>query len=291
MTSDVLDLDLLRTFVLAVDLESFAKAADQVARSQSAVSLQMQRLEEMMGKPLFIKQGRGWHLSPAGELLLGYARQLLEVNDRAVQALKDTRLEGAVRLGLPADFAESGLPVVLARFAAVYPQVEITIVIDRQAVLLQQLHAGKLDVIISMDFALPARAISIGRLPLRWIGNAATRIDKAQPLPLLLFEAPCIMRQAGLDALERARRPWRVVLTSPSLAGLWAAAQAGLGVTLRTEIGLPTGCKVLRSGLPALPTVHLFLLLQKQQRPAALARLVAILEDTLREQVNNIPKK
>jgi len=180
---------------------------------------------------------------------------------------------------------------VLARFTAVYPQVQITIVIDRQAVLLQQLHAGKLDVIISMDFALPARAIPIGRLPLRWIGGAATRIDKTQPLPLLLFEAPCMMRQAGLEALERARRPWRTVLTSPSLAGLWAAAQAGLGVTLRTETGLPAGCKVLHTGLPALPTMHLFLLLQKQQPPAAVARLAAILEDTLKEQVNNTRKK
>lgn len=293
MTSDLMDLDLLRTFVLAVDMDSFARAADRVARSQSAVSLQMQRLEEMTGRPLFLKQGRGWQLTPTGELLLGYARQLLEINDRAVQALHDTRLEGQVSLGLPADFAETELPVILARFAAVYPDIQITIIIDRQAVLHRQLHSGKLDVIVSMGMELPSTAIPVGKLPLRWIGGHTTRIARQQPVPLLLFEAPCIIRQAGLDALEQAQLPWREVLTSPSLAGLWAAAQAGLGITLRTEIGLPAGCKVLApaTGLPALPVLHLFLLQQKQSPSPAVARLVDILVTTLKEQVNNIRKK
>jgi DNA-binding transcriptional LysR family regulator len=293
MTSDLMDLDLLRTFVLAVDMDSFAKAADRVARSQSAVSLQMQRLEEMTGRPLFLKQGRGWQLTPAGELLLGYARQMLEINDRAVQALQDTKLEGQVSLGLPADFAETELPVILARFAAVYPHVQITIVIDRQAVLQQQLHSGKLDVIVSMGQHLPPDAIPIGKLPLRWIGSQESRIHQEQPLPLLLFEAPCIIRQVGLEALEQVQRPWRVVLTSPSLSGLWAAAQAGLGITLRTEIGLPAGCRIMPAvaGLPPLPVFHLFLLQQKQSPSPAVARLSDILTATIKEQINNLRKK
>jgi DNA-binding transcriptional LysR family regulator len=293
MTGDIMDLDLLRTFVLAVDLDSFAKAADRVARSQSAVSLQMQRLEEMTGQPLFIKQGRSWHLTAAGEMLLGYAKQLLDINDRAVRALNDTRLEGQVRLGLSADFAESELPVILARFAEVYPQVQITIVIDRQAVLQQQLKAGHLDVIVNMHFHTPPDAIPIGQLPLRWIGSEATRLTAEQPLPLLLFEAPCIIRQAGLEALDGAKRAWRVVLTSPSLAGLWAAAQAGLGVTIRTAIGLPPGCKVLpaSAGLPPLPFLHLFLQQQKQHPAPAVERLTEILQETLREQVQRVRKK
>jgi len=293
MTSDIMDLDLLRTFVLAVDLDSFAKAADRVARSQSAVSLQMQRLEEMTGQPLFIKQGRGWHLTAAGEMLLGYAKQLLDINDRAVRALSDTQLEGQVRLGISADFAESELPVVLARFAAVYPQVQITIVIDRQAVLMKQLQAGQLDVIVNMHFHTPADAIPIGQLPLRWIGSPATRLVPDQPLPLLLFEAPCIVRQAGLEALEAAQRSWRIVLTSPSLAGLWAAAQAGLGVTIRTAIGVPPGCKLLpaSTGLPPLPVMHLFLQQQKQHPAPAVERLTEILQETLREQVQGVRKK
>lgn len=293
MTSDLMDLDLLRTFVLAVDMDSFAKAAERVARSQSAVSLQMQRLEEITGRPLFLKQGRGWQLTPAGELLLGYARQMLDINDKAVQALNDTRLEGQVSLGLPADFAESELPVILARFAAVYPHVQISIVIDRQAVLHQQLQNGKLDVIVCMGPQLPQEAIPIGKLPLRWIGGQAGRVQPDQPVPLLLFEAPCIIRQVGLEALEQAGRPWRVVLTSPSLSGLWAAAQAGLGITLRTEIGVPAGCKILpaAAGLPPLPAFHLFLLRQKQSPSPAVSRLSDILAATIKEQINNLRKK
>jgi DNA-binding transcriptional LysR family regulator len=293
MTAELMDLDLLRTFVLAVDMDSFAKAADRVARSQSAVSLQMQRLEELTGRPLFLKQGRGWRLTPTGELLLGYAKQMLEINDRAIQALNDTRLEGAVSLGLPPDFAESELPVILARFAAVYPNVEISIVIDRQAVLHQQLQKGKLDMIVSMGFGLPADAIPIGKLPLCWIGGSSADVPKQHPLPLLLFEAPCIIRQAGLDALEQQQRSWRVILTSPSLSGLWAATQAGLGITLRTPVGLPSGCRIIpaNAGLPALPVLHLFLLQQKQSPSPAVARLTEILVGTIKEQVNNIRKK
>lgn len=293
MIRDLLDLDLLRTFMLAADLESFAKAADRIARSQSAVSLQMQRLEEMAGKPLFLKQGRSWQLTPAGELLLGYARQMLDVNDRAIQALQDTHIEGHVRLGLLADFAESGLPVVLARFAGIYPNVRIEVKIDRQAVLQQLLQSGKLDVIINYGRQTPALALPVGRLPMRWIGSAATAITAKQPLPLLLFESPCLFRKAGLEALELARRPWRETLTSPSLAGLWAAAQAGLGITLRTEMGLPAGCKVLTrtSGLPALPVVHIFLLKQRKAASPAAGRLTEILLETLREQVEEIRKR
>ncbi len=290
MVGDVMDLDLLRTFVLAVDLDSFAKAADRVARSQSAVSLQMQRLEEMTGQPLFIKQGRGWRLSAAGELLLGYAKQLLDINDRAVRALNDTQLEGQVRLGLPADFAESELPVILARFAAIYPQVQITVMIDRQAVLVQQLQSGQLDLIVNLDLQPPQEGTPIGRLPLRWIGNATTQINAEQPLPLLLFEAPCIIRQAGLDALDQVQRSWRAVLTSHSLAGLWAAAQAGLGLTLRTEIGMPTGCKALTAGLPPLPYIYIFLQHQQQHPAPAVTRLAEILTETIQEQIQSIRK-
>ncbi|NLR81518.1 LysR substrate-binding domain-containing protein [Chitinophaga eiseniae] len=284
MITDLLDLDLLRTFVLAVDLNSFARAADQVARSQSAVSLQMQRLEETTGHQLFIKQGRGWQLTASGDLLLGYARQLLDINQQAVAALSATQIAGKVRLGIPADFAESGLPTVLARFAAVHPHMEIEVTIDRQAPLAQQLESGKLDVIISFGKTTPENAIPIGSLPVRWIGShqhiAVTRQD---PLPLLLFEAPCLFRKIGLNALEKINRSWRPALTSGSLAGMWAAAQAGLGITIRTAMGLPAGCTVLNgaSGLPSLPDVEVFMLTYKKSPSKAVKKLIEILHETI----------
>jgi len=293
MTTDLLELDLLRTFVLAVDLDSFARAADQVARSQSAVSLQMQRLEEITGQQLFLKQGRGWRLTASGEMLLGYARQMLDLNSQALTALTATHIAGKVRLGLPADFAESGLPIALARFAAIHPQMEIEVTLDRLAILAQQLQSGKLDVVISFGKEVPEAAIPIGPLPIRWIGGVNNTVASQQPLPLLLFEAPCLFRSAGLNALEKIKRNWRPALTSGSVAGMWAAAQAGLGITVRTEIGMPPGCKALTSssGLPALPDVQVFMLTHKKTPSAAVKRLIDILHETITAQLNDIRKR
>ncbi|PSL47884.1 DNA-binding transcriptional LysR family regulator [Chitinophaga niastensis] len=293
MITDLLDLDLLRTFVLAVDMDSFARAAEQVSRSQSAVSLQMQRLEEITGHKLFLKQGRGWRLTASGELLLGYARQLLEINNKAVEALTATHIAGRVKLGLLADFSESGLPLVLARFASVHPQVEIEVTIDRQAVMLQKLQAGKLDVITTFGTHTPEDAIAIGRLPLRWIGGNNKTIALQEPLPLLLFESPCLFRAAGLEALDKVKRSWRPALTSASVAGMWAAAQAGLGITIRTEMGLPAGCIPLSAtaGLPPLSEVHIFMLTYQKSPSPAVKRLIDILRETLTEQVNEIRKR
>jgi DNA-binding transcriptional LysR family regulator len=292
MITDLLDLDLLRTFVLAVDLDSFARAAEQVSRSQSAVSLQMQRLEEITGQSLFLKQGRGWQLTANGEILLGYARQMLDINQQAIAALTATQLAGKVKLGLPADFAESGLPVALARFAAIHPQMEIEVTLDRQAILAQQLQSGKLDVIISFGKNTPEGAIPVGALPIRWIGGSNSTIALQRPLPLLLFEAPCLFRSTGLAALEKIKRAWRPALTSGSVAGMWAAAQAGLGITIRTEIGMPAGCKALpsSSGLPALPEVALFMQTHKKAPSAAVKRLIDILHETITAQINEVRK-
>lgn len=293
MITDLLDIDLLRTFVLAVEFDSFARAADQVSRSQSAVSLQMQRLEEITGQQLFLKQGRGWRLTAAGELLVGYARQMLDINNQALAALTAKHIAGKVRLGLPADFAESGLPVVLARFAGIHPQMEIEVTIDRHAILAQQLQHGKLDVIISFGKKTPEDAIPIGALPIRWIGNNNKAIAQQQPLPLLLFEAPCLFRSTGLTALEKVKRKWRPALTSGSVAGTWAAAQAGLGITIRTEMGLPPGCIALASssGLPPLPDIEVYMLTHKKTPPPAVKRLTSILHETIAMQLQEIRMK
>lgn len=293
MITDLLELDLLRTFVLAVDLDSFARAADQVARSQSAVSLQMQRLEEITGQQLFLKQGRGWRLTANGEMLLGYARQMLEINQQAITALTATHIAGRVRLGLPADFAESGLPVALARFAAIHPQMEIEVTLERQAVLAKLLQSGKLDVIISFGKDTPEDALPVGTLPIRWISGTISTAALQQPLPLLLFEAPCLFRTTGLAALEKVKRTWRPALTSGSVAGMWAAAQAGLGITIRTEIGMPAGCIALTpsSGLPPLPDVAVFMLTHKKTPSPAVKRLIDILHETITAQLHDIRKR
>lgn len=261
-----LDMDLLRSLTLAIDLGSFARAAERVGRTQSALSLQMRKLEDQAGQPLFRKQGRSLALTESGELLLGYARRLLDLNDEAVAAVRGRALEGEVRLGLPADFAENWLPLVLARFARAHPAVRIDVRVGRNAGMIEKVLRDELDLALAFSDADSPRVSGavethIGELPMAWIGPDGFAPPAEGPLPLILFDQPCVFRRAGLDALDRAGKSWRVTFTSPSLAGIYAAAQAGLGVSIRTGANLPKGLRTLgpADGMPALPNISLSL--------------------------------
>jgi DNA-binding transcriptional LysR family regulator len=282
-----LDMDVLRTLAVAMELGSFARAAERLGRTQSAVSLQMRRLEAQFGQPLLRKQGRGVALTEAGDVALRYARRILELNDDAVSALKGLAIAGTVRLGVHQDFAEAALPAVLARFARAHPAVRIEAQVERNAVLVDRLAHGRLDLALVFGMSAPQvsgiATVAAGELAMAWI--AARGYAPDAPLPLILFEAPCVFRDAALAALERARVPWRLALTSPSLAGLWAAADAGLGVTVRTRIGLPDRLAPLESGLPALPRVPLSLHTTAEPSPA-----VARLRDILLEELAGLAR-
>uniref|UniRef100_UPI001E5D3492 LysR family transcriptional regulator n=1 Tax=Methylobacterium sp. Leaf118 TaxID=2876562 RepID=UPI001E5D3492 len=206
-----LDMDVLRSFVTGIDLGGYARAAARLGRSPSAVSLQLRKLEDQVGCPLFLKQGRGLALTEAGEALLGYARRLLALNDAALAALRAPPLSGAVRLGLPQDVAETHLPPVLARFAQAHPQVRVGARVERDAVLRAGLAAGELDLALLWQEgaeAEPPGAVLLD-LPMAWIGPRAWpgRVPGA-PLPLAAFDAPCLFRRAGLAALDAAGIPW-----------------------------------------------------------------------------------
>jgi DNA-binding transcriptional LysR family regulator len=256
-----LDLDVLRTLVLAVDLGGFAHAARRVGRTQSAVSLQMRRLEDSAGQLLFTRAGRSFALTPAGEQVLGYARRLLAINDEAVAAVRGTRLACPVRLGVLADFAETWLPPVLARFARSHPTARLEVQVDRRIALLDALDRGRLDLALVFDAERPS-GTRLGELPMAWIAPRGSPWPPGGSLPLVLFEAPCVFRTAALGALDRAGIPWHVAFTSQSLAGIWAAVDAGLGVTVRTAAGVPRALAVLppSARLPALGSTTLWLL-------------------------------
>jgi DNA-binding transcriptional LysR family regulator len=285
MSRPTFDLDVLRTLVTGIDLGSFAKAADRLGRSTSAVSAQLKKLEDAAGAPVLRKAGRGMALTPTGEVLLGYARRLLALEDEAAHAVRGAQLHGAVRLGLQEDFGESLLTGVLAGFARAHPRVRVEVTLARNADLLQQLERGQLDLALAWRGgsrpALQGRGVA--RLPLRWIGArelGAPVPSPAEPLPLAMLEAPCLMRDAATAALDRARIPWRIAFTSASLAGVWAAVGAGLGVTVRTALALPAPLRVL-SALPALPQIGLDI----HRAHAEPAPVVARLERLLAEHV------
>lgn len=289
-----LDMDVLRTFVTGIDLGSFAKAANRLGRSPSAISLQMRKLEDQVGQPLLRRNGRGLALTEPGEMLLGYARRLLDLNDAAVSAVAAPGLSGGVRLGLPQDFTETGLPTVLARFARLHPAVRVEAHVERDLVLRAEVEAGRLDLALVWDAtgaATEGRLVT--HLPLVWIGPRAGAGFAAhpplptplpRPLPLALFGPPCLFRHAAIGALDAAGIPWRVAFSSPGLAGLWAAVSAGLGVTLRTPHGLPPTLRSLdpdEAGLPPLPGLVLRLVRGASGGDPAVDRLAELLCDTL----------
>jgi DNA-binding transcriptional LysR family regulator len=278
-----LDMDVLRTLAVAMDLGGFGKAAERLGRSQSAVSLQMRRLEERVGRPLFRREGRGLALTDAGDVVLGYARQILELNDQAVAAARGIAIGGSVRFGVPQDFGDSWLPGVLARFSRAHPSVLIEVRVDRANKLVERIAEGGLDLALMWGNPPIANAVTVQRLPMVWIGLKGYAVPKGDAVPLALFESPCVFRQPSIEALERTHRSWRLAFTSPSLGGLWAAAVAGLGVTVRTPLGLPSPLAVLgkSSGLPKLPQIALSLYTAQSEPPQAVTRLREILIEEL----------
>ncbi|WP_415869358.1 LysR substrate-binding domain-containing protein [Burkholderia ubonensis] len=299
------DIAALRSLVAGMDLGSFAKAADRVARSSSAVSAQIRKLEEQAGTPLFVKSGRGLALTDAGDAMLRYARRMIELNDEAAAAVRGVSLDGWVRIGLQEDFGEAILPGVLGRFARAHPKVRIEARVAHNAELLERLDANQLD--LALVWGDPASAAfvartgidseEIARVPMRWIGAAGVGaagsgatgdVDagepsvrmRDEPLPLVVFDRPCRFFGAATDALDRAGVPWRVAFTTPSLAGLWAAAAAGLGLTVRSHYGLPASVRLIDAaplGLPELPSVPLMLLRRASSATPTVDRLARIM--------------
>jgi DNA-binding transcriptional LysR family regulator len=281
------DMDALRSFCEGMNLGSFAKAADRLGRSTSAVSMQLKKLEEQAGVDLLRRSGRGLEPTLAGEIMLSYARRIIELNDEARTAVADMQLEGVVRLGLQEDFGERLLTDVLGRFMRSHPDLQIEAVIARNSELLSQLQGGKIDLALAWHTGVQLPyAETLGDYPMRWVGSAARaaiRTDPGEPVRLVALQSPCLMRKTATDALDRAGVSWRVVYTSASLAGVWAAVAAGLGVTVRTELGLPDDVRPLEAGagLPALPGIRLALFGAVATPTPACARMQALIRENV----------
>jgi DNA-binding transcriptional LysR family regulator len=292
-----LDMDVLRTFVTGFELGSFARAADRLGRSQSAVSSQLRKLEDQVGQPLVQKSGRGLALTTAGESLLSYAKRLLELNDEAVASVRGAEVEGWARLGLPQDFAESWLPPVLSRFAQAHPRVRVEVQVDRSPPLVEKIVKGELDIALlwGSDVKTP-HAVRVADVPMAWIGKPdwpGLKALGAEPLPLGAFAPPCVFRSAAIEALDNAGVSWRLAFTTPSLSGLWAAAEGGLGITARTTVGMPKTLVALDAaavGLPALPAVPLTLVCAEAELAASVVRLKSILVETIEESVGELAR-
>jgi len=243
--------NLLRSFVAIVDAGSMLHAADQVFVTQSALSLQVKRLEDALQQTLFVRDGRRLSLTPAGELLLDYARRLLALHDEAIAAVASGQFAGPVRIGMVQDFAEALLGDVLARFSRLHPESQVYARIAGTAELLSLLARGQLDIVIGYAGAEDTDAASIA--PMAWFGKAD--LLGRDVLPLAVLEKPCRFREAATAALDATGRPWRIAIETPNLSTLRAAVAAGLGVTCRTALFLPDADPLPAGVLPSLPQV------------------------------------
>ena len=278
-----LDPDLLRTFVFIAEEGSFTRAGQRAGRTQSAISMQVQRLEAQLGQTL-VARGRGGtvHLTTHGQFLVERARELLALNDEIWSSFRTPSVSGTVRLGTPDDYALRYLPVILKRFAESYPSVEVDVLCLPSSDLVERLRAGELDLTLCSEGQEPRGwpAAALWRAPLRWVTSIRYAPHRQDPLPLALAAEHCSWRQSALRALDAAGRRYRIAYRSATQIGTQAPVLAGLAVTVATTSWLPEGLRVVRpdEGLPALPEFGILLLKgtdASQPVTDALARYIA----------------
>lgn len=260
-----LDPDLLRTFVLIVEEGSFTRAARLVGRTQSAVSMQVQRLEAALGQTL-IERGRGGAVKPTvqGEHLLGEARELLALHDRIWRSFRAPTVRGTVRLGTPDDYALRYLPHILTRFAAAHPAVDVEVVCLSSGELAPRLDAGDLDLTLLSEGDVPLLrwpATPLLRGELAWITSEAHAAHRRDPLPLAIGDRSCSWSGAAVAALQAAGLRHRIAYRSVTQTGTLAPVMAGLAVTVGAASWLPSGVRAMlpSEGLPRLPDYGILL--------------------------------
>jgi len=246
---------LLRSFVAIVDTGTMLHASEAVYITQSALSLQIKRLEEMVQQTLFLRDGRRLKLTPSGALMLDYARRLLTLHDEAVMAVSAGQLSGPIRIGMVQDFAELLLSGLLYRFNQRHSDTQIYSRIAGTGELLALLGRGQLDIVIG--FGAEHNPDAVTETPIGWYGNPS--LVEQTPLPLAVLETPCLFRDIALRSLDEVGLTYRVAVETPDLTTLRASVQAGLGITCRTLFSMEAPI-IVDSGLPELPNVFCTLL-------------------------------
>ena len=251
-----LDIDLLRCFVTIADTRSFTRAGERLGRTQSAISLQLKRLEEQTGRTLLLRSPRSLSMTPEGERLVGPARQILRLHDATLAEMFEPDIAGSVRVGVPEDFATAHLPAVLAAFTEAHPLVELEVTCDLTLNLLERFHAGGFDLVLVKRQPAQERqeGVRVWREPLVWVARDRQAVAGVSRVPLVVSPEPCVYRKRATEALDAMGLAWRVAYTSTSLAGSLSAVKAGLGITVLPLEMVPPGLTTLSAdaGLPAL---------------------------------------
>ncbi|MBY8887635.1 LysR family transcriptional regulator [Streptomyces sp. PTM05] len=255
----------LRTFLAVAQSLSFTRAGQRLDLRQSTVSQHVRKLEEAAGRQLFLRDTHGVELTEDGEAMLGFARTILDANERAAAFFTGTRLRGRLRFGASEDFVLTRLPEILERFRSDHPEVDLELTVELSGTLHEQLADGRLDLVLGKRGAGETHGRLVWRDRLVWIAGPGLRLteDPRETVPLIVYPPPSITRARALDVLERAGRGWHITCTSGSLSGVRAAALAGLGVVPHAQGLVPPGLRRLPPhayGLPELGDVDFVLL-------------------------------
>ncbi|WP_080578737.1 LysR family transcriptional regulator [Sinorhizobium fredii] len=271
--------DLLRAFVTIVDLRSYTRAGEQLGRTQPAISLQMKKLQELLGVSLFTKEG-GVQITERGELVAGYARQILALNDEMMLKLSSRDSKGKLRLGIPNDYADHFLPKLMSTLARDGVEMTFDVVCDISHNLLDGLRRGLFDIVVAMTPDGPSEgAFMTWKEPLTWVGAKDFPFETIprNPLRIVCYPEGCLYRRNMLTALQRDGRNFEIVYTSPSLSGLEAAVGAGFGVTVLARRIIPSALRTIESArdFPRLADVVVGIYVAPDRKRSAVAQSFA----------------
>ena len=230
---------LLRTFVAVAQMRHFTEAGKRLGLTQSTVSQHVRRLEQQAARRLLARDTHVVELTSDGEAMLGFARSILDLQDRARAHFSGSELRGRLRFGVGDDLVSSRLPDILREFAHSHPRVDLELTVGLSAPLLDRLDDGELDLVFAKRRRSVGRGELVARRRLSWVAAPGFRVEPGQPVPLLSYAPPSITRDLAIEALDKAGLSWRVVCTSGSFSGLMAAALGGLGVTAQNESLVP----------------------------------------------------
>ena len=255
-----IDTELLRSFVAIADTGGFTRAAEAVNRTQSAVSMQMKRLEDdVVQRPLFERDGRQVRLTPEGQLLLGYARRILKLHGEVLTTLREPHMVGAVRIGTPDDYVMRFMPGILSRFAQAYPMVQVELHCEPSFQLLQ-----RQDLDLTIVTREPGKEIGqlLRQERIVWAEAQGFSPHEQDPLPLAMFNSQCFCRSWACNALDAMQREYRIAYTSPSLSAIMAVVSAGLAITAQLQSLITPDMRIIgeAEGLPAMPSASIVLL-------------------------------
>jgi DNA-binding transcriptional LysR family regulator len=282
--------DLLRTFVTVIEVESFTRAAELLGRTQPAVSLQIQRLEQLVGQTLILREGKETLLTERGESLVAHARQILRLNDLAVAGFDRHNTETTLRIGLPVDYAVTLLQANITTLIKENPQLTIEIRCDLSKNLIASLRKNEIDIAVALFDGDDQQFLFRHWLENpTWVGAEDLDLTKDAAIPLIVHPYGCVYRDRMTAALKSSGASWRVAYSSPGIGGVQQAVQDGLGLTCLTGPTIQPGMRFFTSadGLPALPPLHIGLFARQAQLSATHYKVVDSIVQVLEENCTN----